>query len=124
MKKTPILVFLLSALALGSCYYDVEEELYPVAGNCGDTTAVTYSGTIAPLLTTHGCTGCHGSTGPSGGVSLNNWAAVKTRIDDGRLVGAISHATGFAPMPQGAPKMSACDIDKIRRWAAAGAPNN
>ncbi|RYY99847.1 MAG: hypothetical protein EOO11_03650 [Chitinophagaceae bacterium] len=124
MKKTIATVFLLSTLALGSCYYDIEEELYPLTATCADSSAATYSATIAPLLTTYGCTGCHGSQGPSGGVTLSNWAAVKSRVDDGRLLGAVTHATGFAPMPQGAAKMSPCDLQKIKTWAAAGAPDN
>src|SRR5688500_7681484 len=58
------------------------------AGAC-DTTNITYSGFVAPLLTTN-CVGCHSGGAPSGGISLNSHAGVKTVALNGRLFGAIS----------------------------------
>jgi hypothetical protein len=126
MKKKPFLFLLSCVLIIGAsssmsgCYYDVEEELY---GFC-DTTNVTFSGTVNNLLTSYGCIGCHSGTAPSGGFSLVGHAAVKAKAQGGRMVGAINHAPGFSPMPQGGAKMNQCDIDKIEAWINAGAPNN
>jgi hypothetical protein len=39
-------------------------------------------------------------------------------------VGAITHAPGFTPMPQGGAKLPACEIAKIKAWVDAGSPNN
>jgi hypothetical protein len=44
--------------------------------------------------------------------------------DNGKLVGAITHAAGFLPMPQSAPKLSDCNINKIKDWVNRGALNN
>ena len=49
---------------------------------------------------------------------------VKVAAANGKLYGAISHSEGFAPMPQGGNKMTACHINKIKAWIDAGAPEN
>lgn len=115
-----ILTGMMCILLLTGCYYDSEEELY---GTCS-TTNVGYSTTITGLLNSYGCLGCHTGPSASGNIHLGNYAEVKARVDDGRLFGSINHASGFSPMPQGASKMSACDISKIKAWIDAGAANN
>jgi hypothetical protein len=93
------------------------------AGQC-DTTNVTYSGYVRPLLNTY-CVGCHSGNTPSGGILLNSHGQVQTVALNGRLVGAISWANGYTPMPQGATtKLSDCKISKIQAWINDGAPNN
>ena len=41
-----------------------------------------------------------------------------------RLLGSVDHAPGYSPMPKGGAQLSACDRAKLRKWVAAGAPNN
>ena len=119
--KTTIILAAMILLGTTGCYYDNEEELY----NCSvDAANIKYSTTINNLLTSYGCTGCHGTIAPSGNIRLNSHAGVKSVADDGRLYGAINHAPGYQPMPQGSAKMNACDIKKIKAWIDAGAPNN
>ena len=106
---------------LTGCHYDVEEELY---GTC-NTTNVTYSTTIRNILTNNACLNCHGTPASNGApFSLEGYANVKAQVDAHRLFGAINHENGFAPMPQGGPKMNQCDINKVKAWIDAGAPNN
>lgn len=93
------------------------------AGIC-DTTNVTYSGFIAPLLA-NTCVGCHSGDAPSGGISLNTHAGVESVALNGRLIGAITWASGYKPMPFGAAKkLPECTIDKIKAWVHDGARNN
>ena len=120
MKKT-LLLLATGILILSGCYYNKEDLLY--GSNC-DTTNVTYSLTITGLLNNYGCLGCHVGGNPSGGINLETHANVKTVVDNGRLFGAITHSSGFKPMPDGAAKMNPCDINKIKAWIDAGAPNN
>ena len=120
MRRTAI-IFLLG-VSFTSCYYDKEDLLYP-AGNC-DTTGVTYSGTVATALQGNSCMSCHSGGAPSGNISLEGYNNVRTVALNGKLLGTISHTGGFAPMPQGGPKMNECTINKIRAWINAGAPNN
>jgi hypothetical protein len=120
MKK----LFLLSAIVVfvfTSCYYHKEDILYGT--NC-DTTNVTYSSTIKSLLNNYSCLGCHLGINPPGGINLETYANVKSMVDNGRLYGAVTHAAGFKPMPDGGPKMNSCDINKIKAWIDAGAPDN
>lgn len=91
-------------------------------GGC-DVTNVTYAGFVAPLLTTY-CVGCHSGGAPSGGISLNTHAGVQSVAQSGRLYGAISHATGYQPMPRGSAKLPQCTIDKVKAWIDEGAQNN
>lgn len=119
--KTRCFLFFLLAVAATGCYYDKEDELY----NCQvDAAGVKYSTTVKDLLLSYGCLGCHSAASPSGGITLSTYAGLKAVADNGRFYGAITHAAGFSPMPQGGDKMSACDIKKIKAWIDAGAPNN
>lgn len=92
------------------------------AGVC-DTTNVTYSGFVAPLLS-NTCVGCHSGPAPSGGISLNTHAGVQAVAQNGRLLGAITWAAGYQQMPRGSSKLAPCTIDKIKAWIHDGAPNN
>ncbi|MEJ8757159.1 c-type cytochrome domain-containing protein [Pontibacter sp. H259] len=87
------------------------------------TTNVTFAGTIKPIFSKY-CTGCHSGTAPSGGINLTVYNDAAGVAKSGRLVGAVTHAAGFKPMPQGGSKLPQCDIDKIKAWVTAGAPNN
>lgn len=94
--------------------------------NCGsvcDTTQFTYSGFVAPLISTH-CVGCHSGQFPSGGISLNNYGEVAVYAQNGRLFGSINHSPGFSNMPQGATKLPDYDINRVKKWVDAGSPNN
>jgi hypothetical protein len=91
-------------------------------GAC-NTTDVSYSGFVAPLLTTY-CVGCHSGGAPSGNIVLNSHAGIQTVALNGRLQGAITWAAGYQQMPRGSGKLSSCNIDKIISWINDGAQNN
>lgn len=109
-------------LSLPGCYYDKEELLYPDGQNC-DTTNVSYSTVVAPILQTR-CTGCHGGAFPSAGINLTTHQNVVTYAEVGSLVGSIKHNQGFSPMPKSAPKIPQCEINRISAWVNQGMPNN
>ena len=123
IKLLSVLSFLL-AVATVSCTDDNEEDLMPddPLAQC-NTEAVTFSGTVVPILAAN-CYRCHASSIAEGGVVLDNYEGVIEEAHHGHLVGVISHAPGFIPMPQDAPKLAECDIAKIRKWVDAGSPNN
>jgi hypothetical protein len=123
-KIIAIMIAAFFLLPVTSCYYDKEEILYP-QGVCDTNSAVTYSVSIAPVLNTNcNSTSCHGGSTPAAGIKLDVYAGVKAVADNGKLVGAVSHAAGFSPMPKNAAKISDCNIAKIKKWIAAGALNN
>ncbi|MEX2596207.1 MAG: c-type cytochrome domain-containing protein [Salibacteraceae bacterium] len=85
-----------------------------------DPSEVSFDSDITPIFESYGCISCHGG----GSVILNNHAGVKTVADNGKLVGAINHQTGFAAMPQGGEKMDSCDIATIEKWVEEGSLDN
>ncbi len=88
--------------------------------------AVTYD-EVAPLLSEH-CAGCHrpGGLGP---FSLTTYAEARERAD--RIVEMVAAGRmppwqpvrGYAARAfEGEPRVAEADVDRLRRWAAAGAP--
>ena len=118
MKTKFLIVVFFCALA--GCRYDVASNI------ACDTSNVTYSSTITGIINSYGClqSSCHGGTNPGSGFKLDSYDGVKAKVTDGRLFGAINHSPGFIAMPQNAGKMSQCEIDKVKAWIDAGAPNN
>jgi Planctomycete cytochrome C len=91
--------------------------------NCQcDATQFAYATIIEPLMKTN-CVGCHSVASPGGNINLSTYVGVKAIADNGRLVGSVTHATGFVAMPQGA-RLSDCQTEQIKQWVAAGALNN
>lgn len=91
-------------------------------GNC-DTVNMKYSVNVKPILEAN-CYSCHGNGLSQNGVSLDTYSKVKQQADNSNLLGVINHANGYPPMPQGKPKLSACDINKIKSWIDRGALDN
>lgn len=91
-------------------------------GDC-DTTNVTYSATILPLMQSR-CIGCHNNNTTSGNVNLSTHAGTQVQALNGRLLAVVNHEPGFSPMPSGGNKLSDCEIAEIRIWVNDGAPNN
>jgi hypothetical protein len=114
------LVAVCIVLTATSCYYDVEEVLYP--GGCNSET-VTYSGTVLPILQRE-CFTCHDNLSQNGGISLEGYSKVLITVDNGSLLGAIRHEQGYSAMPDGLAKLDACTIEKIEKWVGEGAPDN
>ena len=119
-------LWLLSLAWLTSCTYDNAEDLAPEeptpTPTC-DVSSVTYTSTISPILA-QSCRGCHNASSPAAGVNLVDYAQVKRHADSGRLLGSITHATGYKAMPLNGTKLSDCDLARFQAWINAGAPNN
>ncbi len=108
-------------MALGSCYNDNYQDLYP-SGSC-DTTSVSYANDVWPVISAR-CTGCHSGGAPAGNIALENYNDVVVVGKNGKLLGSIRFDPGYSPMPKGGSKLSSCDIAKIEKWINDGMPNN
>jgi hypothetical protein len=108
-------------LTTSSCAYDKAELLYPP--NTCDTVSVSYNISIVPILKAN-CISCHGGSLPADGLDLSIYTVVKAHVDNGELWGDISHAAGYPPMPKNSDKLNDCNLNKIKLWILAGAPNN
>ncbi|MEI6049132.1 MAG: hypothetical protein WCS03_09570 [Bacteroidota bacterium] len=120
------LIIFLSTIAIFllffvSCYYDNEEALYPTFSTACDTTNVTYSGTIAPVLSSY-CTTCHSGSVPSGSIVLTSYAGVQSIAANGTLMKALN-GNGIPIMPPSG-SLSACRIGQFRIWIRNGMVNN
>ena len=91
--------------------------------NCScDATKFTYASIIQPLINSN-CVGCHKPGSLGGNIDLTSYSLVKVQVDNGKLLGSVTHAVGYSPMPQGS-KLSDCQISQIQSWINAGALNN
>jgi Planctomycete cytochrome C/Cytochrome C oxidase, cbb3-type, subunit III len=91
--------------------------------NCScDPTKFTYAAIVQPIITNQ-CVGCHKPGSLGGNIDLSSYSLVKVQVDNGKLLGSITHAVGYSPMPQGS-KLSDCQITQIKNWISAGALNN
>jgi mono/diheme cytochrome c family protein len=128
MKKG-IISFVLSAVCITvlifSCTKNSEDKLVPPGTSTCDTTNVSYSTGITPILVSN-CYSCHGNgnTAGSGGILLEGYANLLKWANNGYLVGNVTHAPGYVPMPYGQPELPECEVNTIVAWVNQGAQNN
>ena len=122
LKKlmNPMILVTLLTLLFSGCYYDVAEELYPDNTAC-DTTGITYTKTIQPILNDQ-CNSCHTGSSPSGSVDFSTYEFVKAYALDGSLYGSMSHDPNWSEMPQGGNKVDDCTLLKVKVWIDNGMP--
>lgn len=124
MKKIKIVLLAASFMInLSSCYYDKEELLYGLPGDCPTKTSVSYSTNVIPLFQQK-CYGCHASSSPSGGIAMGTYEKDMALAKTGKLYGSIAHSLGYSQMPQGSSKLSTCQIATVKAWIDANYPNN
>lgn len=119
-----IITIAFSTFLMQSCYYDKADLVYPSTNANCDTTTVTYSATIAPLMNAS-CNSCHGGTAVAGaGIVLDTYAGVKTYAANGKLLNSILQNGTASAMPKGSSKLPDCSINKVRAWINRGMLNN
>lgn len=122
-RKYAIVFFLiLTTIYITGCYYDNEEYLYPKITSTCDTTNVTYSLSVEPILNTY-CISCHGSSNITG-VTLDTYVGVQVQVANGHLLSSIVQDGSVPAMPQSGGKLDNCNISIIRKWIKEGTPNN
>ncbi|HEX6432027.1 MAG TPA: hypothetical protein VF008_30255 [Niastella sp.] len=124
MKLGLIISFVITALLVVTCKHEIPltDNNPPENDTCG-IIVFTYSGGVAPLMTTY-CTRCHNATTTRAGIDLSSYDGVKTVALNGRLLGSIKKETGYKPMPPGSTKLTSCQVLQIEKWIQAGAANN
>lgn len=122
-RKIQLSIVIVSAIAtFQACSKDSEDQQPQSPGTC-NVEDMKYTVNIVPILRAN-CFECHGNGITTSDVNLETYSSVKTLADNGKLVGVVSHAAGYKQMPYNKPKLSDCDINRIKSWVAAGAPNN
>jgi len=93
---------------------------------CGDACtpeAASFAANVYPTLQQF-CIGCHNDNNLQGNVNLKDYSHIKQYVDNGKLLGSITHQAGFSPMPPAGNKLSDCRIAQITNWINAGAQND
>lgn len=117
MNKIKIIVIVVLGLNLSACYYDKEETLYPNKFVI-DTSSVSYSAKVKPIMDTKCATsGCHDASG-AGSVKLTTYAEVFAKKDRVKV-----RAIDQKDMPTAGP-LSSSEISILQRWLDQGAQNN
>ena len=106
-----------------SCSKSSEDKLKTQTPSICDTANSAYATDVMPILKGN-CYSCHGNGESDGGVQLDSYENVKDEAQDGSLLGTISHASGYPPMPEDGAKLSDCDINTIKSWIDNGMLNN
>ncbi len=134
-------VLIIFTIALNACKNDNEQDLKPkntFTTTPGENTTTDGNNTgsipdvvqlsvhIQPIFTTYKCTNsnCHGGNAGEGGVNLGTYNAINIVVKNGSLYGAISHASGYRPMPLGSQKLNNTELAIIKKWIDNGALNN
>ena len=128
MKQRFFFATLLISAVMVSCSKsnetDVTRDFYGGNLDSCDTTNMTFAADVKPILQAN-CYACHSNTTFSiSGTKLEEYADLKEHVEHGDVIGSITHASGFPAMPENAPKLSSCDINKIKAWIDRGALNN
>jgi|CXWJ01.1.fsa_nt_gi hypothetical protein len=111
-----ILILCVFIVLFSSCYYDVEEELYPQKNNC-DLSDIKYSTKIKSIvLKSCALSGCHiaGAQQPD----LSDYNKLNANVSRVNARAVVSKT-----MPPSGP-MNACDIEALKAWIDGGAINN
>lgn len=118
-KFVSIIIIVVVISSINGCYYDKEDLVYPKT-SC-DTTNITYSKDIQSIVNTN-CSSCHTGIATSG-FDFSSYDEFKEHAMDGDVMDRITTNDVTRRMPQGGPKLSDCDINKIRAWINRNYPN-
>ena len=126
-------VLVVSVFMAHSCTYN---KFSPPSAGCtaADTTNVSYSKQVAPIIASNCFTSlsCHNGSSPYSGFRYDNYASLQTFLSSpyfpqgsASFINCIRQTGGMYPnMPITGGKLSNCDISKIVNWINAGYPNN
>lgn len=113
-----------------SCTYENEEELFPLeaastnTNESGDsTTVVSFSQRVKPIISQNcNLSGCHGAGTGAGRGNFTDYQGVKHKVDNGSFERRVLVQQNMPPNSR-AP-LSQAELNDIRSWINAGAPNN
>lgn len=88
-----------------------------------DTTAVTFTNTIYPIVEIK-CQGCHSGSEPSASLALIDYTDISTIALTGAFYSSITGTNDYTQMPYNANALPQCEVDLIQSWIDDGAPNN
>jgi hypothetical protein len=121
--------FILAAMAVGGivfylsgCAKESADRLS--GGSTCDTTNVSYSKQVLPILQDN-CYSCHNQgAASSDGIELSDFTVLQAHVANGDIVSAVTHNGKVTPMPFQLPQLPSCEVNTIVAWVDQGALNN
>jgi mono/diheme cytochrome c family protein len=119
---------LVCLLFSAACSYTKGNEDAP-APCAEDVSAVRFKADIVPILQAN-CYKCHGkdvALGLGGGHNWEDTKQLQAYAKDGTLVKVVEQIDPdykIVYMPRDNPKLSVCDIQRIKAWVAGGSQDN
>jgi hypothetical protein len=120
MRKGFLYLFSLVQMTMAGCVYVKKDKISPV---CHLPATASFAAHVQPILRNN-CYACHSSSSNVAGILLESFNEVTPYARNGAMLGTITHASGYIPMPKGAPRLDDCSIAVIKKWIDNGAPNN
>lgn len=123
MKLFPFFVSMFCLSVIVSCTKDVgpNPDLLPKAANNCDS--VTFANTIQPIINNSCATpGCHEAGFPYG--DFTSYGDIKIKIDAGSFKARVIDQAPSPMPPLGSPAPTDAELNSIKCWLEAGAPNN
>lgn len=87
-----------------------------------DTTSVTFSGHIQPLINNR-CVTCHSGGNASGALQLTSHSQVVSAVENRNLMDAVHRLPGISAMPPSGA-LNDCELRMLALWIEANMPNN
>lgn len=115
-------IVLAGSMVLQGCYYDNEEDLYQnyYAQNKCDTANVSFAQDIQPIIQGNcATTGCHVAGGSGPGI-FTNYAGLMEKVNNGSFENRVLVQRTMPPNSS----LSDCQLQLLRAWLNAGAPDN
>ena len=123
----PLLIIVAMVFFVG-CEENVEEDYNNGSENgvptydCDELRSY-YNGSVQPSLDSKGCTGCHATSGPAGGLALDSFESVHSGIVHGSVLDRVGREPGEPGfMPQGGTKLSQDQLDILQGFSGMECP--
>jgi len=117
-----IKLFSLALLLVSFIACSDDEEMMVSGTPLCEVDGLTYTNAISSIINTScALSGCHASN-TTATFPMGNYDETFAAVGFGRIIGAINHEPGFAPMPRNASQLDDCTIDRITAWINDGAP--
>ncbi|MGD1891929.1 MAG: hypothetical protein ACFB15_15245 [Cyclobacteriaceae bacterium] len=85
-------------------------------------TELFFTEEVTPIFLQN-CNYCHSMELATAGIVLDTYEDAQVVAQNGQLLGAVTHAPGYTPMPLNAPQLPDEEITTIRRWVKAELSN-
>lgn len=115
-----LIAFLILILSI-SCKNKSETKSKAI--DCVIPPEITYTNTVATIIETN-CFECHAKEvykKKASRIKIYDYKSLKKMATNGFLIGAITHANGFIPMPyKKGYKIEDCAIQILNKWVSTG----